>query len=155
MFWRSARSFHLALGAALLAILLSGCKSGKKAEPVASEPPPPQENWAQAPLATPAQPVVPVAQGAPPLVYLVETNAMVRVVDTTSNQDLLRMPVAARTLVAVDSSVGIRVGSATMKLGPLPADHQYAIFLESNATSTVRRGTIRPGSASTQPGRTP
>jgi hypothetical protein len=93
----------------------------------------------------PPQQAMPVVQGAAPLVYLVESATIVRVVDTTANQDLLRVPVTARTLIAVDANAGVRIGGATMKLGPLPAEHRYAIYLESNEENIVRSGTIRPG----------
>jgi hypothetical protein len=151
-----------------LAPALAGCKGGGKKQPVQDVPvvPKPQEQWVEQPMQTPPQADLPVKQGSTPLVYLVESAAVVRVTDSTTGEALLRMPVAARTLVAVDASVGIRVGSATMKLGPLPADHQYAIFLES-ATRDInvyRQGRIRPSPpgqtyqsvpASTQPGSNP
>jgi hypothetical protein len=133
-----------------LLILLSACK-GKAKEPVAGqvpEVPRPQESWSQEPVSVPPQQVAAVKQGSAPLLYMVESAAVVRVADLTSGQDLLRMPVTARTVVAVDSSAGVRVGSATMKLGPLPAGHVYGIFLESAETNVLRRGSIRPG----QPG---
>lgn len=138
---------------ALGAMMPGGCARGGKRAARALPPPAtqvavprPEQTWVEQPIAVPPTPVLPVVQGAPaPLVYLVESAAIVRVADLTGNQDLLRMPVPARTLVAVDARAGIRVGGATMKLGPLPADHTYGIYLESNTTNVIRRGTIRPG----------
>jgi hypothetical protein len=91
---------------------------------------------------------------------MVESPTIVRIANITSGEDMLRIPVAGRTLIAVDSSAGIRVGTATMKLGPLPAGHTYAIYLESNQTNVFRRGSVRPGQPGqsipvTQPGSTP
>jgi hypothetical protein len=147
------RNFAL-LAVFALFFALSGCKAGakKQQQQATAQPPPevpkPQETWTDTPMAVPVQPVSPVKQGTLPLVYMVETATMVRVADLDSGQDLLRMPVAARTVVAVDPHVGVRVGSATMKLGPLPAEHRYAIFLESSESNFYRQGRIRPG----QPG---
>jgi hypothetical protein len=38
----------------------------------------------------------------------------------------------------------VQIGGGT-KAGPLPADHQYAIYLESSEESITRQGIIRPG----------
>lgn len=133
---------------------LSGCKGGGKKEqvsasykPVPAPVPKPEETWTDSPIAVPAQPVLPVKQGTLPLIYMVETATMLRVADLDSGEDLLRMPVSARTVIAIDPQVGVRIGSATMKLGPLPAAHRYAIFLESSESSYYRQGKIRPGQA--------
>ncbi len=91
-----------------------------------------------------------MVEGPSPLVYLVESATTVRVADQTSNEDLLRVPVPAKTLIAVSERSGISVGGATMKLGPLPEGHRFAIYLESSEENIFRRGTVRP---STQTGR--
>ena len=131
---------------ALLTLLpvMAGCHSHKPV-PGPTTAPQAQEHWATTPLPVPPTAVRPVREGASPLVYLVETAALVRVVDATSGEELLRVPVPAHTIVAVNASVGVQIGGATMKLGPLPADHQYAIYLESNEESITRQGIIRPG----------
>jgi hypothetical protein len=145
-----------------LAMCMSACKGGNK-QPAPGEVaavPKPQETWSEEPISTPAQPTLPVKQGAAPLVYMVESASMVRVMDMTNQQELLRLPIQARTLVSVDSSAGIKVGTATMKLGPLPAGHTYGIYLESGQSNVFRRGMVRPGQPGqsgpvTQPGSTP
>jgi hypothetical protein len=72
---------------------------------------------------------------------------MVRVADQTTNENLLVIPVQAKTIVSIDARNGIKIGSAIMKLGPLPSDHQYGLFLESSTHDNyIERGTIRPGS---------
>jgi len=126
------------------ALVIAGCGSNKTTT-LNTTPPQPEERWSKSPLAVPPSPARPVQQAPAPLVYLVETAALVRVVDATSGEELLRVPVPAHTIVAVNASVGVQIGGATMKLGPLPADHQYAIYLESNEESITRQGIIRPG----------
>jgi hypothetical protein len=145
-----------------LALSLGGCKGGNKqpAPGEVAQVPKPQETWSEEPMSTPAQPVMPVKQGGAPLAYMVESASMVRVMDMTNGQELLRLPVQSRTLVSVDSSAGVRVGTATMKLGPLPAGHTFGIFLESGQSNVYRRGSVRPGQPGqggpvTQPGSTP
>ena len=127
------------------AILLGGCIHHKKQPPQATGGPTPQVTWSTEPLAMPAQKPLPVTEGPAPLVYLVEVAATVRVMDTTANQEFLKINVPGRTLVAVHELAGIRIGGATIKMGPLPAGHRFAIFLESKEPNVMRRGTIRPG----------
>jgi len=91
-----------------------------------------------------------VKEGGVPLVYLVELAGTVRVADETTHQDLLRVPVPGRTIVAITEG-GVSIGGATLKLGPLSGDHRYAIYLESDQTNIYRNGEIRPG----KPGEAP
>jgi hypothetical protein len=85
-----------------------------------------------------------------PLVYLVELATTVRVTDETTHEDLLRIPVPGRTIIAIGEG-GVSVGGATLKLGPLSGDHRYAIYLENDATNVIRNGEIRPGTPDQPP----
>ncbi|HMB96781.1 MAG TPA: hypothetical protein VKK61_12130 [Tepidisphaeraceae bacterium] len=138
----SSRNFQLIL---LATAALSGCKwLNKPKPPPPTSAPAPEVTWNTQPVPVPQQPPMAVKEGGVPLVYLVETSAMVRVADETAKQDLLSIPVPGKTIIAV-SEGGVSVGGATMKLGPLPSDHRYAIYLQSNETNVIRTGTIRPG----------
>jgi hypothetical protein len=96
-------------------------------------------------MTVPPPRVLAVKEGPSPLIYIVDTAAMVRIVDATTGEDMLKVPVPAHTVVAVNAASGIQIGGATMKLGPLPADHRFAIYLESNEENIIRQGAVRPG----------
>jgi hypothetical protein len=136
------------------AVTSAGCRWLSKPKPA---PPPqetsaptPQVSWESQAIPVPPQPPMAVKEGGVPLVYLVETDQMVRVADETAHEDLLKIPVPARTIIAI-TEAGVSVGGATMKMGPLPSDHRYAIYLESNETNIYRTGIVRPG----KPGQPP
>jgi len=69
-----------------------------------------------------------VAQGALPLVYQMQQNGGVRIVDATTHAQL-----AAATLRSMDiiriTTRGVAAGESQFA-GPLVADHQYAIYLD-------------------------
>jgi hypothetical protein len=123
----------------------AGCKSSPKQTAAPTSAPAPDETWTTQALAMPPQQAHPAKEGRLPLAYMVESATTIRVVDATSNQDLLRLPVPAHTIVGVDAKKGVTISGATMKLGPLPSDHNYSIYLESSEENIVRSGTIRPG----------
>jgi hypothetical protein len=140
-------SEHLSLLMLLAAAVLSGCRWLHKPKPVPPQPtsaPTPQVSWESTRIPVPPQPALAVKEGGLPLVYLVESSTTVRVVDETDKQDLLSVPVPARTIIAITAG-GVSVGGATMKLGPLSGDHRYAIYLASDQTNIYRNGEIRPG----------
>jgi hypothetical protein len=85
-----------------------------------------------------------VKQGPAPLVYLVETPGSVAVVDLNTQQRLASAPVPARTIVRVESRSGVIFGEQHVSPGPLPADHQFGIYLESNQVNQIRNETITP-----------
>jgi hypothetical protein len=85
-----------------------------------------------------------VKQGPAPLVYIVETPSSVAVVDLNTQQRLASAPVPARTIVRVEPRGGVIFGETHIAPGPLPADHQYGIYLESNQVNQVRNETIAP-----------
>ena len=136
-------------------LTLAGCHSAKKkpAAPAPTTAPDLQVNWTTQAIPVPAAPVLPVKEGPSPLIYLVESATIVRITDTSSGEELLRMPMGARTIVSVNQETGVRVGSAIMKKGPLADGHRYAIFLESNERNTIRSGSIRPGATTRGGGR--
>jgi len=129
------------------AIGLAGCKSWNKPPPTSA--PAPEETWTTTPIRMSPQEPMPVKEGGIPLVYLLESPSMVRVVDATAKQDLLTLPMPGKTIIAITEG-GVSVGGATMKLGPLPSDHRYQIFLQSNETNVIRSGSIRPGKINQQ-----
>src|SRR5262249_52592791 len=135
---------------AMLALALAGCGNDQKPLPAA---PKPVENWQTQTLAVAGGPSKPVKEGIAPFSYIVETPCMIRVVDQTTNQNLLTYPlVTGKTIVTVDPTRGVLIGGATMKAGPLPEDHRYAVFLESNTRENIiQRGTVRPGNPDQPP----
>ncbi|HVT88787.1 MAG TPA: hypothetical protein VHD56_08055 [Tepidisphaeraceae bacterium] len=137
-----------------MAVSLSACSHQKKSTVMApTSAPALDQQWVETPISVPAESQIarPVQEGFAPLVYMVETDQIVRVVDVTTNTDLLTMPVMARSIVTVNPDVGVQISGATMRMGALPRDHRYAIYLQSNQQNIIRRGSIRPG----QPGGSP
>lgn len=116
-----------------------------------------QETWVTHAIPVVPQPAMPVKVGAAPLYYLVETASQLRIADATNGKDLGQFMAPGRTIVAIDEAVGVRVGDQTVLRGPLPANHRYAIYLESTEENVVRTGTIRSGSLlpATRPARAP
>jgi hypothetical protein len=53
--------------------------------------------------------------------------------------------VPARTIVRVESRSGVIFGEQHVSPGPLPADHQYGIYLETDQVNQVRNETVMPG----------
>jgi hypothetical protein len=124
----------------------AGCRwlNKPKPPPPPTSAPTPQVSWQSTAIPVPPQPPMAVKEGGLPLVYLVEIGTTVRVADETANQDLLTIPVPGRTIIAITEG-GVSVGGATMKMGPLPDDHRYAIYLATDQTNVYRTGEIRPG----------
>jgi hypothetical protein len=140
----SSRFFQLLLLATAMGS--TGCHWPSKPKPVVqpTSAPAPEVTWMTQPINSPPARPTPVKEGPIPLVYLLESPAMIRVADSTENQDLLRMPVSQRTIIAVTAG-GVTIGGATMKLGPLPTDHRYTIYLENTESNYIRTGAERPG----------
>jgi hypothetical protein len=91
-----------------------------------------------------AVPATLVKEGVAPLVYLVESDGIVSVMDLTSNQRLARSPARARTIVRVDSRSGVFVGPDCLSAGPLEPDHRFGIFVEADQPSISRVESISP-----------
>ncbi len=95
------------------------------------------------PLPVDVQPTL-VKKGLAPLAYIVESPANVSVVDLDTQQRLASAPVGARTIVRVEARTGVVFGKQHVAPGPLAADHQYGIYVESGQTSEIRNQTISP-----------
>ena len=154
----------LKLTATLLPLAMLGACGGKGEKPpqrgdgkqqtARGESPPPREWRIDRPepatmqsqtqeLPVDAKPTL-VKQGPAPLVYIVETPGSVAVVDLNTQQRLASAPVPARTIVRVESRSGVIFGEQSVSPGPLPADHQYGIYLESRQVNEVRNETVTP-----------
>jgi len=94
-----------------------------------------------APAATVRPSIHPVKEGTLPLVYLVETESPVRVVDLKTGRPLASGTIPRRSIVRIDSVGGVHFGSAHVLAGPLSPDHRYAIFIDPPEGSTSRTRT--------------
>lgn len=155
--WSSfASSIAIAAG---ITLPLLGCGGNKNPTTQPSSVAPPLVTSEESPVAAPAQISRPVKEGPAPLVYLVEANCVVRVMDMTDNVELFSMPVMARQIVAVNADVGIQVGGATMKPMRLSPEHRYGIYILSNQENVSRSVRVRPGGvpapSPSTPGRLP
>jgi hypothetical protein len=130
-------------------------RGDSKQQSARGEPPPPREWEIDRPqpatmqsqtqeLPVDTKPTL-VKQGPAPLVYIVETPGSVAVVDLNTQQRLASAPVPARTIVRVESRSGVIFGEQHVSPGPLPADHQYGIYLETDQVNQVRNETVMPG----------
>jgi hypothetical protein len=106
-------------------------------------PPPTTTQTSSTPLPVDVQPTL-VKRGLAPLVYIVETAANVSVVDLDTGQRLAGAPVGARTIVRIEARTGVVFGEQRVAPGPLPADHQYGIYVESGQASEIRQETVSP-----------
>ena len=149
----------------IVACVVGGCTRSGAGETVvlAEEPPGKMElQWREEPLggiaAKGAQPVT-VKAGVPPLLYLVETPQIVRILDQSNNSILAEVPVGRRTIVRVDEQAGVYAGSRTLVAGPLPAGRRYGIYVVPDGENVSRTGTfqprpqppVEPGAAAEQP----
>jgi hypothetical protein len=97
-------------------------------------------------LALPAHSVA-VAEGPAPLVFMLNDQVSLRVVDRTSGQVIASGVGRSNEIVSVDVR-GVRVGKRLVQPGPLPADHRYAIEIDLSSSAT---GTKQPEAATTGP----
>lgn len=118
---------------------IAGCGSDKTPPPK----PPTTQMITERPLPVKTPPM-PIKQGKPTLVYLVEANATLRFVDiTANNSELARVLVKPRQIVRIDARHGVMLGETIIRPGPLPEDHQYGIWLEPEPGNAMRDTTIR------------
>jgi hypothetical protein len=123
----------------------SGCAARRDAKPQAKSGARPDMTTAWQTRALPSSAVpTPVKEGAAPLVYLVESGAVIRVHDQTSKRDLARSFAAPRSIVRVDGRRGVIYGDNTLFAGPLPEGHQYVIFVEPAGENVARQGVVQP-----------
>src|SRR5947208_577547 len=73
------------------------------------------------------QPVL-VAQGALPLVYQMQQNGTVRVMDATTGTQLAATILRSMDIIRITTR-GVVAGESQFA-GPLPADHRYTIYLQ-------------------------
>ncbi len=93
-----------------------------------------------------AVPAKPVREGPAPLVYLLPASGTLRVVDKSDGRDLATTAAAARAILRVDERTGVQLGQQTLVKGPLPAGHEYVVYLSTDSMSEVRHDVRRPGS---------
>ena len=78
-----------------------------------------------------------VVDGPPPLVYQLQDAANVRVVDSTSGQQMAMAAGHSGQIVSVEAEQGIRLGGQPLS-GSLPADHNYSIYLDVEPSHVSR-----------------
>lgn len=125
-----ARLMAAAVAAALLAtaIFATGCKSGGGSGAggggVAA---------AQGSSTDPATLGTLVKSGGAPLNFRISSAGVLRILDTTDNNALVvSTAIPSASNVNIDSAKGVTVNGNVVKAGPLPAQHRYALYLNSN-----------------------
>jgi hypothetical protein len=107
-------------------------------------PPPQQQTYTGGVTIDKPVPPQPVSKGPALLVYLLPSAGTVRIVDVTSGADLATVTGKARSIVRIDQLTGVQLDRQTLVRGPLPRDHEYAIYLTIDSASDVRREVTSP-----------
>ena len=116
-----------------------------RAVEVKPAPPPPTERKTSGTVTVRgAVPAKPVRDGPAPLVYLLPADGTVRIVDRTSGTELATTAGNARSIVRIDDLTGVQLGKETLLRGPLPAGHEYEIYLTTGSQNDVQREVISP-----------
>lgn len=132
----------LLLIASFSALTLAGPGCGPDKAPPPR--PPTTQIITERPLPVTAQPTL-IKQGKLTLVYLAESEATLRFVDMTAdNNELARVLVKPRQIVRIDARRGVMLGETIIRPGPLPNDHQYGIWLEPETGNMMRDTIVRP-----------
>jgi hypothetical protein len=124
-----ARLMAAAIAAALLAtaIFATGCKTGGGSGAgggVAA---------AQGSSTDPATLGTLVKSGGAPLNFRISSAGTLRILDTTDNNALVvSTAIPSASNVNIDSARGVTVNGNVVKAGPLPAQHRYALYVNSN-----------------------
>jgi hypothetical protein len=105
--------------------------------------PAPEVTWETKELDTPGVVMSPIKVGPSPLVYLVESDAVIRIVDMEGNKTLAEGPAQAREIVSIDDRLGVRIGEQVLVKGPLGSGRNYGIYVLTGEGSAVRRGRER------------
>lgn len=115
--------------AALAAILVGGgCQKNSPGGAVG-----PQASVADTtPQPAPTKGSMRLITGAAPLQYLLASGGVVRVMDVTAGEQLLKDPVPPQTMIKIDPNAGLNVGARNIIPGPLPSGHKYEIWLDRN-----------------------
>lgn len=85
------------------------------------------------------QPSTEIARGPSPLVRIIDVGGPLRVMDLTANVQLAAITVPNGSLVRVDDEHGVMVNETSVRPGPLPSGHQYAISAEATTSNSIRR----------------
>jgi hypothetical protein len=123
--------------AGTILLVVAGC-SGKGRTGAQAEPEPqggfetlPASAWQPSTPPGPNLAEYPAKTGTLPLLYMVETEAPLRVVNLTTGRVLAQTVLPARSIVRIDPEAGVRVGSETLVPGPLAAGHTYAVYVDT------------------------
>jgi hypothetical protein len=136
------------------AAIVAGCHKPQKQPPPMvggvtfseAQYPTRKEDWQTQQIPAPIRSDAPIKTGRPPLVYMTEAAGTIRVSDITTGQELVSpLEVPARTLISVNTGMGVSIGGASVRRGPLADDHEYGIYLVDPGNNTFRTGTIREG----------
>jgi hypothetical protein len=115
--------------ALLSAGALAGCNNGGSSSSAGAAP-----NAAKpvdAPKATPSvTDSMKVKSGAAPLSYLVGPGGPLHIVDATAGKTVAKVTAAPNAIIAIDETKGIWIANKLVVAGPLPAGHQYEIWLD-------------------------
>ena len=103
-----------------------------------------QSKWEEQPTGIKQEPVV-VTQGPTPLIHLFDIGGPIRIIDLTSKSQLAAATVPDRTLVRIDDRNGVTIGQQKLIPGPLPAGHNYGIYLDPTTANVYRQGFGTPG----------
>jgi hypothetical protein len=149
---RQAGLWKLLVCAALCGV--AGCQSLKQVIikddqiDAATTRPATTQTSSQRPLPVLLQPEQrPVVQGPLPLMYLVEFDTTLRVVDQSTGQIVASTAAPSRSILRV-AATGVYLGTQQLAAGPLQS-RSYAIELVVSDQNTIRQTHIGP--ASTQP----
>ena len=120
-------------------------REGSEAVVIKAPPPPPVEQKRSDPVTVQkAVPAKPVREGTAPLVYLLPAGGTVRIVDKTASIDLASAGAEARSIIRIDDLTGVQIGKETLLKGPLPAGHEYEIYLTTGTANEVQHEVVRP-----------
>ena len=120
-------------------------REGSEAVVIKAPPPPPIEQKRSDPVTVQkAVPPKPVREGTAPLVYLLPAGGTVRIVDKTASIDLASAGAEARSIIRIDDLTGVQIGKETLLKGPLPAGHEYEIYLTTGTANEVQHEIVRP-----------
>jgi hypothetical protein len=130
-------------------LMLIGCHSllhrKKKEPPPPATAPTPIIERTDTEFHPPAAPNLPVKQGPPPLVYMVEAGGAIRVVETETGATVAEVVAPPGSIVSIDEKAGVRIGQEWIVKGPLVAGRTYQIFLEGPDENVFSNQRIRPG----------
>jgi len=124
MMHRAGGLLALILSGALVGCNNNGSSSGPAAAPNAPKP-------VAAPTASPsATASTKLKSGPAPLTYVVGPGGAVRIMDTAITKPVVQVTAAPNAVIMIDQAKGISISNTVVKAGPLPAGHQYEIWLD-------------------------